>query len=400
MTASAFKDLILPAALLTGSLFTALTVPLALTGQQMGTKPLDIRFQDEQVYGGTVADAAMPYLGLAAALSLAAGGVTLGVGQWRRSLQSSKQSSQQVLTLEQQLKQSQVDLEEALFSDTQLQSSGLSFFLSDSPIPTVPASTFGTVTMGLGALDLTPGVVQSAPSAVPVTALQMSPLVQELVQPAAPVMQPVVQPVMQPVMQPAAQMAPVMPQVAPTMPQVSPAIAEAAPAPAQVHAFIPLPTPVAAPVARNSATPFHSPTPRRMAQMSPLPAAQSYLSFARNPTAPAPEPATEDLSIVGQVEQIQLQIIQLTAQMESLQTMVHQTIAVSAYTDYVAYSYPQAPQARYPQAPNNVQALRSAQRAPVKSPYIVNRSVDLYGVPQPPSQLPTAQPAAGRWIAS
>jgi hypothetical protein len=385
MTASAFKDLILPAALLTGSLFTALTVPLALTGQQMGTKPLDIRFQDEQVYGGTVADAAVPYLGLAAVLSLAAGGVTLGVGQWRRSLRSSKQSSQQVLTLEQQLKQSQVDLEEALFSDTQLQSSGLSFFLSDGPMPTVPAPTFGTVTMGLGAVDLTPAVVQSAPSAVPVTALQFAPLVQELVQPAAPVMQPV----------PA--------QVAPAMPQVAPAIAETGPAPvpAQVHAFIPLPTPVAVPVARNSATPFHSPAPRRLAQMSPLPAAQSYLSFARNPTAaPAPDVAAEDLSIVGQVEQIQIQITQLTAQMESLQTMVHQTIAVSAYTDYVAYSYPQAPQARYPQAPNNVQALRSAQRAPVKSPYIVNRSVDLYGVPQPPNQLPAAQPAAGRWIAS
>jgi hypothetical protein len=378
MTASAFKDLILPAALLTGSLFTALTVPLALTGQQMGTTPLDIRFQDEQVYGGTVADAAVPYLGLAAALSLAAGGVTLGIGQWRRSLQSSKQSSQQVLTLEQQLKQSQVDLEEALFSDTQLQSSGLSFFLSDSPMPTVPAPTFGTVTMGLGAMDLTPAVVQSSPSAVPVTALQLAPLVMELVQPAQPVAPPV-------------------------MPQVAPAIAEVAPAPVQATpAFIPLPTPVAAPVARNSATPFHSPAPRRLAQMSPLPAAQSYISFARNPmAAPAPEVATEDLSIVGQVEQIQMQITQLTAQMESLQTMVHQTIAVSAYTDYVAYSYPQAPQARYPQAPNNVQALRSAQRAPVKSPYIVNRSVDLYGVPQPPSQLPAAQPAAqGRWIAS
>jgi hypothetical protein len=390
MTASAFKDLILPAALLTGSLFTALTVPLALTGQQMGTKPLDIQFQDEQVYGGTVADAAVPYLGLAAALSLAAGGVTLGIGQWRRSLQSSKQSSQQVLTLEQQLKQSQVDLEEALFSDTQLQSSGLSFFLSDSPIPTVPAPTFGSVTMGLDALNLiSPAVSHPAPSVVPVTALQLEPLVQEPVQPIAP---------------------PAMPQMAPQVaapqvaaPQMAPAIiAETAPQQAP-PAFIPLPTPVAAPVARNSATPFHSPAPRRMAQMSPLPAAQSYLSFARNPTAaPAPAVATEDLSIVGQVEQIQMQITQLTAQMESLQTMVHQTIAVSAYTDYVAYSYPQAPQARYPQAPNNVQALRSAQRAPVKSPYIVNRSVDLYGVPQPPNQLPAAQPAAqtGRWIAS
>jgi hypothetical protein len=368
MTASAFKDLILPAALLTGSLFTALTVPLALTGQQMGTKPLDIRFQDEQVYGGTVADAAVPYLGLAAALSLAAGGVTLGIGQWRRSLQSSKQSSQQVLTLEQQLKQSQVDLEEALFSDTQLQSSGLSFFLSDSPIPTVAAPTFGSVTMGLDALNsVAPAASQPAPSVVPVTALQLEPLVQEPVQPIAP----------------------------PAMPQMVPQVA--------APAFIPLPTPVAAPVARNSATPFHSPAPRHMAQMSPLPAAQSYLSFARNPTAaPAPELVADDLSIVGQVEQIQMQITQLTAQMESLQTMVHQTIAVSAYTDYVAYSYPQAPQARYPQAPNNVQALRSAQRAPVKSPYIVNRSVDLYGVPQPPNQLPAAQPAAqtGRWIAS
>lgn len=382
MTASAFKDLILPAALLTGSLFTALTVPLALTGQQMGTKPLDIRFQDEQVYGGTVADAAVPYLGLAAALSLAAGGVTLGVGQWRRSLQSSKQSSEQVLSLEQQLKQTQVDLEEALFADTQLQSSGLSFFLSDSPISTVPAPTFGSVTMGLDALNsLSPEVDQPAPTAVPVTALQWAPLVQELSQP-------------------------VVPQMAPAMPQVAPAIAEAAPQPVPVPppAFVPMPTPVAAPVARNSATPFHSPAPHRPAHLSPLPAAQSYISFSRNPTqAAATDVTADDLSIVGQVEQIQLQITQLTAQMESLQTMVHQTIAVSAYTDYIAYSYPQAPQARYPQAPqNNVQALRSAQRGPAKSPYIVNRSVDLYGVPQQPSQLPAAQPAAqtGRWIAS
>jgi hypothetical protein len=383
MTASAFKDLILPAALLTGSLFTALTVPLALIGQQMGTKPLDIRFQDEQVYGGTVADAALPYLGLAASLSLAAGGVTLGISQWRRSLQSSKQSSQQVLTLEQQLKQTQVDLEEALFSDSQLQSSGLSFFLSDSPIPAIPASTFGTVTMGLGAVDLTPGVEQSAPNRVPVTALQLDPLVVASVQPVA---QPVAPPV--------------MPQVAPVIAEVAPPIV---PVQAQPASFVAIASPVTTPVARNSATPFHSPTPRRSAQMSPLPAAQSYLSFARNPTpAPATELAADDLSIVGQVQQIQLQISQLTAQMESLQTMVHQTIAVSAYTDYVAYSYPQAPQARYPQAPqNNVQSLRSVQRGPVKSPYIVNRSVDLYGVPQP-NQLPAAQPAAqqGRWIAS
>ncbi len=386
MTASAFKDLILPAALLTGSLFTALTVPLALTGQQMGTKPLDIRFQDEQVYGGTVADAALPYLGLAAGLSLAAGGVTLGISQWRRSLQSSKQSSQKVLTLEQQLKQTQVELEEALFSDTQLQSSGLSFFLSDSPIADVPAPTFGSVTMGLGTIDLTPVVSASASSAVPTTALQLDPLDVESVQPIS-----------SPAEQPAAP--PIVPPIAPAIPAVAPASIQVQPA-----TFVSRPA-VTAPVARNSATPFHSPAPRRTAQqMSPLPAAQSYLSFARNPTAvPTTELATDDLSIVGQVEQIQLQITQLTAQMESLQTMVHQTIAVSAYTDYVAYSYPQAPQARYPQAPHsNVQSLRSAQRGPAKSPYIVNRSVDLYGVPSQPAQLPAAQPAAqaGRWIAS
>jgi hypothetical protein len=427
MTASTFKDLLFPAALLTGAMFTALTVPLAVVGYQTGAKPLEISFQDEQLSVGTVADVALPYMGLAATLSLAAGGATLGLGQWRRSLQSSKQASQQVLTLEQQLKQTQTELEEAMFSDSQLQSSGLSFFLGDSPLPAAPTPVLGTVTMGLQALQLDPvssvAPEQDAVSAMPlltelVSDLSATPLplvdLAAAMQPNGPIAEPAAAPA-QPMVaqQPRVEQPSIMQQPVVQQPVVQqPVVQQPVVQPLQsTPAFVPLADPV---VARNSATPFHSGQARRpaAAQMSPLPAAQSYLSFARNPTAAAAElDGSDDLSIVAQVQQIQLQIGQLTAQMESLQTMVHQTIAVSAYTDYVAYSYPQQPQGRYPVAntTNNVQALRPNPRSSApKSPYIVNRSVDFYGAPQSgqannqtqhhnPAQPPVP---ASQWVAS
>ncbi|HEY9858432.1 MAG TPA: hypothetical protein V6D16_02925, partial [Candidatus Obscuribacterales bacterium] len=75
MPGSSLKSFLLPAVLLSSTVFSSLTLPLVVLGSQ----PVDIRMQQEPVFSGQLKDIAAPYLGFAAALSLGVGIASVAV---------------------------------------------------------------------------------------------------------------------------------------------------------------------------------------------------------------------------------------------------------------------------------------------------------------------------------
>lgn len=127
MTVSSHKSFLLPSLVLAGTVFGAMTLPLAM----FGSEQVVIQVQKEPVFYGELRDVAAPYLGFAAALSLgvAVGGVAMT--GWRHSSKKSNQMEEQLSKLQQHLKEKEAQLEELKLSQSQLQVSGLSFFLED-----------------------------------------------------------------------------------------------------------------------------------------------------------------------------------------------------------------------------------------------------------------------------
>lgn len=127
MTESRFKKFVLPSVLLSAGVFSALTLPLAVFGSQ----PVTIQLQDKQVFHGQLRDVAMPYLGLAGALSLGAGIATVAVTGWQLSTRKSVAVELQLSGLEQNLKEKEELLEQLKLSKSRLETTGLSAFLDD-----------------------------------------------------------------------------------------------------------------------------------------------------------------------------------------------------------------------------------------------------------------------------
>src|SRR6476646_4252118 len=136
MPGSPLKSFLLPAILLSSTVFSSLTLPLVVLGSQ----PLDIRIQQEPVFSGQLKDVAAPYLGFAAALSMGVGIASIAVTGWRQSSRKSAQVEEQLSSLKGDLQVKETQLEELKLSEVRLAATGLSEFLYDKPAQAVTAT--------------------------------------------------------------------------------------------------------------------------------------------------------------------------------------------------------------------------------------------------------------------
>lgn len=166
MTVSSHKSFLLSSLILAGAVFGAMTLPLAI----FGSEQVVIKVQKEPIFYGELRDVAAPYLGFAAALSLgvAVGGVAMT--GWRQSSKKSNQMEERLFHLQQHLKEKEAQLEELKLSQSQLQVSGLSFFLEDEasvaePL-TLPTPQWEVITTSVPLQELaiaSPSIDQPAP---------------------------------------------------------------------------------------------------------------------------------------------------------------------------------------------------------------------------------------------
>lgn len=142
MTGSLLNKFVVTPAIISAAVFGVLALPLAMLGQ----KPLTIQLQDEPVFHGQLRDVAMPYLGLATVLSLAAGTASVAVTGWRDSSRKSAEAEAQLSDLAQNLKQKEELLESLKLSNTRLEASGLNSFLDEELESELAASLEENVT--------------------------------------------------------------------------------------------------------------------------------------------------------------------------------------------------------------------------------------------------------------
>lgn len=159
---SSLGKLFVPAALAAGTVFSAFAIPLSLYGSQ----PLSIQFKEERVFEGQLRDIANSYLALAGILSLGASFTTCAAIAWKSSARQVKEAEDQRFKIEQQLKQKEAQLQEALMSDAYLADSGLRYFL-DEDVP------LHSPTSELAQPALSPMPIASKPAPVP-TQLQIA----------------------------------------------------------------------------------------------------------------------------------------------------------------------------------------------------------------------------------
>ncbi|HBE16902.1 MAG TPA: hypothetical protein DEG17_22170 [Cyanobacteria bacterium UBA11149] len=125
MTGASLKKYILTPLMVSATVFSALTLPLAVFGDE----PVTIQVQKESLLQGKIRDIATPYLGLAGAISLSTGIATVALTGWRQSSRKSQQTQDQLSELEQHLKKKQELLEAIKMSEAGLEASGLKIFL-------------------------------------------------------------------------------------------------------------------------------------------------------------------------------------------------------------------------------------------------------------------------------
>lgn len=131
---SPLKRYLLPSLIAAGTVFSALTLPLAICGSEQ----VAIKVNKESVFYGQLRDVAAPYLGFAAALSLGAAIGSVAMTGWQQSSRKSAQIQDQLSCLQQSLKEKEAQLEELKLSESRLQASGLSFFLEDEKAAAQP----------------------------------------------------------------------------------------------------------------------------------------------------------------------------------------------------------------------------------------------------------------------
>ncbi|BAU14220.1 hypothetical protein LEP3755_47650 [Leptolyngbya sp. NIES-3755] len=160
--------LFVPAALAAGTVFSAFAIPLSLYGSQ----PLSIQFKEERVFDGSLRDIATSYLALAGLLSLGASFSTCAAIAWKSSARRVQEAEDQLSKIEQQLKQKEAQLQEALLSDAYLADSGLRYFLDEevSLNPPTPAMSQGVIASNPPAPVMSHAVVTASvpkPASVP-----------------------------------------------------------------------------------------------------------------------------------------------------------------------------------------------------------------------------------------
>ncbi|MBF2026552.1 MAG: hypothetical protein IGS48_07260 [Oscillatoriales cyanobacterium C42_A2020_001] len=135
------KSSVLPSALLSCTVFSGLTAPLAI----LGPNSVNIEFQRENIFAGRLKDIATPYLGIAALASLGAGAVSLSVSEWRRSTRKSVRVETQLVELQKELKEKASQIDELRLSSSYLSASGLQSFLEpDTQYPMAVSDQYPT----------------------------------------------------------------------------------------------------------------------------------------------------------------------------------------------------------------------------------------------------------------
>lgn len=127
MTLSPLKKALLPSLLISGAVFSSLTLPLAVFGSQ----PLVVQVQEEPIFVGKLKDIAAPYVGLATLLSAGAGVASLTMGAWQQSSRKANKLEERLSNLQQQLQETEGQLETLKLSEVRLQATGLGAFLDE-----------------------------------------------------------------------------------------------------------------------------------------------------------------------------------------------------------------------------------------------------------------------------
>ena len=127
MTASPLRRFVITPLVISATVFGVLSLPLMIFGKQ----PIDIKSQEESVFSGELRDIALPYLGLASLISLAAGTASVALSGWRASSDKSAETKKKLSTLEQDLKEKEKLLDTLKVSESHLTASGLAPFLDE-----------------------------------------------------------------------------------------------------------------------------------------------------------------------------------------------------------------------------------------------------------------------------
>ncbi|AKG22357.1 hypothetical protein [Calothrix sp. 336/3] len=125
MTLSALVKFVLPPVFASATVFSLMTLPLAIVGDQ----EINVRFQEEPFFSGKLRDVATPYVILSTALSLGAGVCATAICGWRNSSRKSSQVQEHLSSLEKELQEKEQLLKELMLSESRLQISGLNHFL-------------------------------------------------------------------------------------------------------------------------------------------------------------------------------------------------------------------------------------------------------------------------------
>jgi hypothetical protein len=172
MSSSPLKKFVFTPVVLSATVFAALTLPLGV----LGSKPVTINLQQEQVFQGQLRDVATPYLGLASILSLGAGLASVAITGWRLSTRKSSQVEAQLSAIAQHLQEKEAQLEALKLSESRLEASGLSKFI-DEEVPleqllNKKAADQGATPMVEPMVSTTQPVKPTAPAAHQVTTVQ------------------------------------------------------------------------------------------------------------------------------------------------------------------------------------------------------------------------------------
>lgn len=144
MTTPSFKRSVLLALVVSGSVFSIATAPLAL----YRTQPIKVHVKNAPFFEAELSAIAGPYMTAVGLFNLALGAGILGFSGWRAAAAESERMKTHASTLERQLTAYKTQLERVQFSEARLQDQGLETFLSTAeaspsqyqPSPQMPAA--------------------------------------------------------------------------------------------------------------------------------------------------------------------------------------------------------------------------------------------------------------------
>ncbi len=127
------KTGILLALVLTSSMLTLTTIPML----RFGYKEVVVKVDKDPVFVGRLNDVAVPYAGLAVAISLLTGVTTVAIAGWKQALRQSNSMQEKLASLEEKVEYQESLLEHLAFADYQKQEAVLAASLE----PVAPEQT-------------------------------------------------------------------------------------------------------------------------------------------------------------------------------------------------------------------------------------------------------------------